>query len=298
MADGGSPNTRLMAPVPFSFRSPQEIYSRTGGACDVAGAYSRTQLQEIRYAIQLWTFTVAAPGADGVIALGTERRSFAEGIDDVGAALGWGTPVLTQSETNLFPNGSLNNAKDGAFLARSLGFGIQRPFVYNATTGERTFSAVVDAYSPRAMRAVAEALGFTMFQRDNNASLDIGISQLWPGAQQVKECGFATLDEPNGANVILPLRRDYLFVDDNNGSQNFLIGRANRQITLTSDPAQPLPSGFSVPVLTAVYGEPVTWDAACAVNKVVDVAAQTGALIAQGYSLAEAKEMVMAAAKK
>lgn len=298
MADGGSPSNRLIAPVPFSFRTPQEIYSKTGGACDVAGSYSRTQLQEVRYAIQLWTFTVAAPGADGVIALGTERRSFAEGIDDVGAVLGWGAPTLTQSETNLFPNGSLNNAKDGAFLARSIGFAIQRPFVYNATTGERTFSAAAEAYSPRAMRAIAEALGFALFQRDNDASLNVGLAQLWPSAHQVKECAFATLDEPNGANIILPLRRDYLFVDDNNGSQNFLIGRANRQITLTSDPAQPVPSGFSVPVMTAVYGEPVAFDAACGVGKGNDPASQTRELVAMGYSLAEAKEMVLAAAKK
>lgn len=295
MADGGMPKTHAVAPVPMAFREPLAVYEQASGPCDVDGEWTRTQLQELRYGIQLWTFTVAAPGADAIIAAGTERRTFAEGIQDVGTNLGWGTPVLTQAQTNLYPNGSLNNSQDGAFVARSLGFGIQRPFVYNSTTGERTFSDVVDAYAAQAARALAEAVEFSMLQRDNNLSLNIGLAQLWPGAQQIKECAYPTINEPLGAAAILPLRRDYIFVDDNQGSQNFLVGSVARQIRIVSDPANPIPAGFSVPIFTAVYGEVMSQGEACAATKSgkKSIVEQVRELVAMGYSLADAKAMVL-----
>lgn len=279
-------------PVPFAFESPKEIYQKTSGPCDVDGEFMRTQLQEIRYAMQLWTLTVAAPGAAGVLAAGTERRSFAEGIGDAGTNLGWGTPVLTQAQTNLYPNGSLNNAKNGAFVARSIGFSVQRPFTYNATTGERIYNGVVDQYAARVARGLIEALEFSMLQRDNNVSLNIGLAQLWPGAQQVSECGYPTLDKPNGAAIILPLRREYVFIDDNQGSQNFLVGRNERLLTFDSDPAAAIVAGFSVPILTAVYGDVMSVTEACAAVGGKSMADEVAKLVASGLTPAQAYELL------
>lgn len=287
--ENGPMQTRNVAPpVPYAWRSPQDIYEGVSGPCDTSGKFSRTQLQEIRYGVQLWTFTVGSPGADGVIAAGTQRRTFAEGIGDVGANLGWGTPVLSQAQTNAYPNGSLNNAKEGAFVARSIGFGVQRGFVYNSTTGERIYSENADFYAARAARALLEALEFSMLQRDNNVSLNIGPGYLWPSPQQVAECAYPTNDKANGANIMLPLRRDYVFIDDNQGSQNFLVGLANTQITVDSDPATPMLAGFSIPIFTAVYGEVMTVSAACDAVAGKGAAQEAQALIQQGFSPAQA----------
>lgn len=254
-------------PQPFMFRSPASVYRGVNGPCDTSGEFMRTQLQEVRYAIQLWTFAVAGAGADGLIAAGTQRRSFSEGIGDNGVNLGWGgTIALSQQQTNAFPNGSLNNARSGAFVGRSLGFGVSRPFVFDSATGERTYSPTTDAYGARAARALIETIEYSLLQRDNNVSLNVGPPQLWPGVHQVAEsntAAIATLDAPNGAAIMLPLRREYVFIDDNQGSQNFLVGLANTQIRLVSDPADPLPAGFSVPVWTAVYGDVASIDQAC-----------------------------------
>ena len=279
-------------PMPFAFEAPKDIYQKTSGPCDVDGEFMRTQLQEYRYAVQLWTVTVAAPGADGVIVAGTERRSFAEGVGDAGTNLGWGTPVLSQAQTNLYPNGSLNNAKNGAFVARSIGFSILRPFTYNATTGERIFNDVVDAYAPRIARGLAEALEFSMLQRDNNVSLNIGLIQHWPGAQQIVEAGYPTVDKANGASIILPLRKEYVFIDDNQGSQNFLVGRANTQLTFTSDPADPIVAGFSVPIMTTVYGDVMSVEAACNTLGGRSMADEAARLISQGLTPAQAYDLL------
>jgi hypothetical protein len=264
MADGNGPQAvNFMAPVPFAFKAPSQNYKRKSGPCDNLGEDSRTQLQQFRYAWQLWTFAVAAPGADGLIAAGTQRQSFLEGVGEVGTSLGWGTPVLSQTQTNLFPQGSFNNSLDGAFIGRSLGLSLGRPFIYDATTGERTYSELVDSYAIRAGRALLECMELTMFQRDNAVSLYLGQPQHWPGAHQLVECDYATLNKPNGPLAMMPLRYDYLFVDDNRGSQNHLIGNVPRQIRLISDPAAPLLAGFSIPVLTEVYGDIVSKLAAC-----------------------------------
>lgn len=281
------------APVPFAWRTPLDTYKGVSGPCDTSGKFMRTQLQEVRYGVQLWTFTVAAPGADAVIAAGTQRRTFAEGIGDVGVNLGWGTPALSQQQTNAYPNGSLNNAKEGAFVGRSIGFTVQRAFNYNAATGERFYSDVTDAYAARAARALLETLEFSMLQRDNNVSLNIGPAYLWPSPQQVVECDYPTTDKANGAAIMLPLRRDYVFIDDNQGSQNFLVGLAATQVTLDSDPAQPVEATFSVPIFTAVYGEVMSVSAAC------DVAIGSGAgqaadeLIRKGFTPQQAYEILM-----
>ena len=194
-----------VAPVPFAWRTPQETYKGVSGPCDTSGKFMRTQLQEVRYGVQLWTFAVAAPGAPGIVAAGTQRRTFAEVIGDVGVNLGWGTPPLSQQQTNAYPNGSLNNAKEGAFVARSIAFTAQRAFLYDAATGTRLYSDLVDQSGARAARALLEALEFSMLQRDNNVSLNIGPPYLWPSPQQVVEDTYPTTDKANGPAVMLPL---------------------------------------------------------------------------------------------
>lgn len=293
MDNGPQTFARAMAPVPFAWKPPLDLYKGVSGPCDTSGKFMRTQLQEVRYGVQLWTFGVASPGANGIIAATTQRRTFAEGIGDVGANLGWGTPVLSQAQTNAYPNGSLNNAKEGAFVARSIAFGVQRAFIYNATTGERTYNANADAYGARAARALLESLEYSMLQRDNNVSLNIGLPYLWPSPQQVVECDYPTTDKANGAAIMLPLNKDYVFIDDNQGSQNFLVGLANTQVTLTSDPANPIVSGFSVPIFTAVYGEVMSVAAACDVTVGSGAGAEAERLIAKGYTPQQAYDILM-----
>ena len=284
--------TFLSAPVPFAWRTPLDTYTRMSGPCDTSGQFMRTQLQEVRYGVQLWTFTVSAPGSNGIIAAGTQRRTFSEGIGDVGTNLGWGTPALSQQQTNAYPKGSLNNAKEGAFVARTIGFGVQRAFNYDATTGERFYSDVTDRYAARAARALLETIEFSMLQRDNNVSLNIGPGYLWPSPQQIVECNYPTTDKANGAAIMLPLRRDYVFIDDNQGSQNFLVGVANTQITLDSDPAQPIEATFSVPIFTAVYGDVMSVGAACDAVVGSGASAEVDRLLAKGFTPQQAYEMM------
>lgn len=285
-------NQAQIPPVPFMFRPVLDTYKKVSGPCETSGEFMRTQLQEQRYAVQLWTLA-GGGGANATVAAGTERRSFAEGIGDAGTNLGWGTPALTQAQTNLYPNGSLNNAKEGAFVARSLGFSIMRPFVYNATTGERQYSPVIDAYAPRVARALLESIEWSMLQRDNNVSLNIGLGQLWPGAQQIKECNFPTMNEPNGANIMLPFRRDYVFIDDNQGSQNFLVGVNSRLLTFVTDPADPIPANYALPIMTSVYGDVMSVAEACAtVTGNSSVVAEVDKLLARGFTPAQAYEMI------
>lgn len=297
MPDGNGPAaiSALMSPIPFAFRAPRDSYKRMPGPCDEEGLDSRVQLQEMRYAIQLWTFGVAAPGNDAIIAAGTRRQSFVEGVGDAGTELGWGTPVLTQAQCNLFPQGSLNNADNGAFVGRSIGLSLLRPFVYNSTTGERTYSELVDSYAERAGRALLESLELSMFQRDNETTLYLGLPQHWPGAHQLVQCDYATLNKANGALAMFPLRRDYVFIDDNKGSQNYLIGTVARQLTIDSDPADPIPAGFSIPVMTEVYGEIVSRMEACDVpGSKSSKAQEVKELIAAGLSPAQAYDLVRA----
>lgn len=295
MADGNGPaavQAFAIAPVPFAFRAPRETYKSRPGPCDDEGIDSRVQLQEFRYAIQLWTFNVAAPGADGLLAPGTRRQSFAEGVGDAGTELGWGTPPLTQAQVNLFPQGSLNNADNGAFIGRALGVSLLRPFVYNATTGERTYSELTDSYAERAGRALLESLELSMFQRDNETTLYLGLPQHWPGAHQLSQCDYPTLNNPNGPMAAFPLRRDYVFIDDNKGSQNYLIGTVARQVRLTSDPANQLPAGFSLPVMTEVYGEIVSRMEACDTpSRAGGIADTVAALIRSGLTPQQAYEL-------
>lgn len=282
-----------VAPVPFAWRTPQETYKGVSGPCDTSGKFMRTQLQEVRYGVQLWTFAVAAPGAPGIVAAGTQRRTFAEGIGDVGVNLGWGTPPLSQQQTNAYPNGSLNNAKEGAFVARSIAFTAQRAFLYDAATGTRLYSDLVDQYGARAARALLEALEFSMLQRDNNVSLNIGPPYLWPSPQQVVEDTYPTTDKANGPAVMLPLNRDYVFIDDNQGSQNFLVGLAATPIVIDSDPAAQLPATFSVPIFTAVYGDVMSVGEACDVVVGAGASAEIDKLMAKGLTAAQAYDVVM-----
>lgn len=298
MADGNGPASfATMTPVPFAFKSPSASYKRKSGPCDNQGEDSRAQLQQFRYAIQLWTFNVAAPGADGLIAAGTRRQSFLEGVGETGTQLGWGAPALTQAQCNLFPQGSLNNSTDGAFIGRALGVGLLRPFIYDPVSGERTYNELVDSYAIRAGRALLENLEMTMFQRDNSVSLYLGMPQHWPGAHQLVECEYATTNKPNGALAMMPLRYDYVFIDDNRGSQNQWISEVARQVRLTSDPAGPLPVGFSIPVLTEVYGDIASKLIACETGSgqsgAMEVVAAVKELMAQGYTREEARQMLM-----
>lgn len=291
--------TKLMtvsavAPVPLAFARPLE--PQANGPCDPIGLSARVQLQLQRYAKALFTFTVAAPGADAVLAANELRTLFSKGIEDVGDEMGWGSTIkLTQQQTNLFPNGSLNNALNGAYYGRSIGVAVERPFVYDPATGGRTYSEVTDSYAPRAGRALLEALSTTIVQRDAGTLLLLGNPYHWPGANQVTEEQFPTADKALGASIILPLGRDYLFMDDNKGSQNQIILRNDFPLTLESDPVTPIPAGFSVPIMVSIYGQIIAASEACGTQPqggATSVAQQARELAALGYSREQIAQML------
>ena len=285
--------------VPLAFDAPKPSYPAQSGPCDPIGISLRTQLQNYRYISLLWTFTVAAPGAPGVIAANTQRTALVEGFDDIGTSAGWGPTIkLTQQQTNLFANGSLNNAKDGAFIGRSLGIGVQRAFVYDETTGARTYSDITDKYADRAARALLESLSMSLIQKDEGTVLFAALPFHWPGAQQVSEDNYATTNKALGANILLPLGRDYVFMDDNKGSQNTVLFNNATPLNLASDPAEPIPAGFSVPVNFFIYGDVVSVETACEVaptRSASDMLATVDGLMARGWTQAQIAEFMRSA---
>jgi len=302
MADGGLSNkvnmgTSEVPDVPFAFDPVKTRYPRTSGPCDPIGLSLRTQLQELRYVSLLWTWDTVAVAGFGTIAKDTSRTALAEGVEDIGTLAGWGASVkLSQQQTNLYSNGSLNNTTDGAFIGRAIGIGMQRGFVYDATTGQRTYSDATDRYTARAARVLLESLSMTIVQKDEGTALYLGNPYHWPGAQQVAEELYPTTDKALGANIILPLARDYVFMDDNKGSMNKVTFNADTAIALASDPAEPIPAGFSVPMNFFVYGGVIAIETACDVPAVkggrsaVDEMAVIDGLKARGWSTAEITE--------
>jgi len=281
--------------VPLSFPQISEPFKGVGGPCDTSGEKSRTQLQEWRYACFLVTFTA------GVITAGTSLRAFAEGVGDVGTLSGWGSTVpLTQAQVNLFPAGSLNNAKDGGFVGRTIGFALGRPFIYTPNTGARAYSETTDKYAARAARVIAENAALSMVQRDDNLSLYLGLPFMWPSAQQIVECSYPTFDKALGASVLMPLRRDYEFIDDNKGNNSFVDLEFASALTLTSDPAEPVPASYSVPLWCMIYGDVIAVSTSCDIQKAdaSDPVAQVERLIGLGYTRDAAMQFVMQAGKR
>jgi hypothetical protein len=281
--------------VPLSFPQISEPFKGVGGPCDTSGEKNRNQLQEWRYSCLLLTFTA------GSIAAGTTLRAFAEGVGDVGPQAGWGGTIqLSQAQTNLFPAGSLNNAKDGGFVGRTVGFAIGRPFVYTPATGARAYSETTDKYAARAARVIAENAEMSLFQRDDNLALYLGLPFMWPGAQQIVECAFPTFDKALGASILMPLRRDYEFIDDNKGNNSFIDLEFASALTLTSDSAEPVPASYSVPLWCMVYGDVISVSASCDIQKGSsdDPVAQVERLIGLGYTRDAAMQFVMQAGKR
>ena len=273
MADGSlsrmvNLGTSNVPQVPFAFNPVKDNYPRCSGPCDTVGISLRTQLQGLRYESLLFTFDIVTVPGFGTIAKGTRRTALAEGFGDIGTNAGWGATItLTQQQTNLYPSGSLNNSLDGAFVGRSIGVGVQRGFIYDPATGSRTYTQATEQYSALAARALLEGLSTTIIQKDEGTALFLGLPYHWPGAQQVSEELFPTVDKALGANIILPLERDYVFMDDNKGSMNNVTFDADSLLSIASDPALPIPAGFSIPINFFVYGGIIAASTACETSK-------------------------------
>lgn len=254
-----------LKPSPLSFMQPRKVFREGSGPCDTSGKNDRNSLQEWRYSKTLWTLGATVAGVASITA-GTERIAFSKGVDDVGTDAGWGALVLSQAETNLFSDGSMNNAGKGMFVGRAMACMVDEAFAYNATVptgGAKQYDQFMRVYSQQFQRLIAESVYMFIKDRDNALERYLGLPQMWPAHSSMTGDGLPTVGSPWGPATLVPLNEDFRFFDDNKGNATQIRLITPRNLQIVEDPANPIPAGFSVALNVMIYGGPVNGEKLC-----------------------------------